>query len=99
MRLQGPHNQITLIKISSGAQIIWRVCLLVSRKYSTDIHRPGVLQDIDTASDGVMAVVSDRVGCVAVRALPPDLITLPLLWLLLFRLVDAQGQGKCLCVP
>ncbi|MCJ8740384.1 hypothetical protein PDJAM_G00058400 [Pangasius djambal] len=50
------------------------------------------------ASDGVMAVVSDRVGCVAVRAGPPDLITLPLLWILLFRLVDAQGQGKCLCV-
>ncbi|XP_053095598.1 roundabout homolog 2 isoform X5 [Pangasianodon hypophthalmus] len=41
-----------------------------------------------------MAVVSDRVGCVAVRAGPPDLITLPLLWILLFRLVDAQGQGS-----
>ncbi|KAG7321593.1 hypothetical protein KOW79_014451 [Hemibagrus wyckioides] len=53
-----------------------------------------VRQDTVTASDGVMAMVSDRAGCVAVRDRPSDLITLPLLWILLFSLVDAQGQGE-----
>lgn len=50
-----------------------------------------------SASDGVMAVVPDRVGYVGVRAAPSDLITLPLLWILIFRLAEAQGQGKSLC--
>ncbi|XP_072547689.1 roundabout homolog 2 isoform X2 [Salminus brasiliensis] len=41
-----------------------------------------------------MAMVSDRVGCTAVRDGPSALITVLLLWIILFGLVDAQGQGS-----
>ncbi|XP_037402433.1 roundabout homolog 2 isoform X2 [Pygocentrus nattereri] len=41
-----------------------------------------------------MAMVSERVGCAAVHAGSPFLITIPLLWILHFELVDTQGQGS-----